>query len=77
MNGDEDILLADGFDEAIIGYGQRVGEPQIAVYDAKKCIKILMERDGMTEEDAIDFFGFNVSGAWLGKGTPIFIYFPD
>lgn len=32
-----------------------------------------MERDGMTHEDAMEFYEFNIVGAWMGNGTPIFM----
>ena len=37
------------------------------------CIDVLMKRDGMNEEDAIDYFYFNVVGAYVGEYTPVFI----
>jgi len=66
------VLKADGFDKAIIGVGYRCGQPDIIVYDAEKCVKILMDQ-GMTEEEAIDYFDYNVVGAWVGEETPIFV----
>ena len=70
--GDE-ILLADGFDEAFIGVAEVFGRPPIATYDRDKCLDILMGRDGMSEDDAIDFFNYNVTGAWVGETTPAFV----
>jgi len=67
-------LKADGFDDAIIGIGSRCAQKDIIAYDVRKCLTILMERDGMTEEEAQEFFDFNVVGAWVGDDTPIFIY---
>ena len=67
------ILKADGFDDAILGLGRRCGQPDLLVYDVDKCITILM-KDGMTDEEAIEYFEFNVVGAWMGEGTPIFLY---
>ena len=67
-----EALLADGFEDAFIGYIERFSSGPIALYDRGKCIKILMERDGMTWEGADEFFGFNVLGAWAGDGTPAF-----
>ena len=65
---DVDWLLADGFDDSIIGvYGEKV------VYSIKKCIDVLIERDGMDYEDAYEFFEFNVIGAYVGEKTPIWI----
>ena len=66
------MLKADGFDDAIIGIGSRCGKPDIIVYDGNKCIKILINQN-MTEEEARDYFDFNVVGAWVGEETPIFV----
>jgi hypothetical protein len=66
-------LSADGFDDAIIGIAQRHGSEPLLAYSIPKCIKVLVERDGMSEEDAQEFFDFNVLGAWVGDGTPIYI----
>ena len=35
----------DGFDEAFIGYSQRINEPEIAIYSYQKMIDTLIERD--------------------------------
>ena len=67
------MLLADGFDECLIGLGRRCGKPDIAVYDEEKCIDLLMKRDGMTHDEATEFFEFNVVGSWVVEETPIFL----
>lgn len=69
MLEDEAVLKADGFDEAVIGLDIRSG---VLVYSYKKCIEILVA-EGMTEEDAVEHFHFNVAGAWVGEKTPIFV----
>jgi len=69
-----DALWPDGFEDAYIGQAHRCGQPVLAAFSVKKCIQILMDRDGMTWEEASEFFEFNVSGAWVGAGTPIWIY---
>lgn len=70
----DDILLADGFEDAFLGvtFLTVVGET-VAVYSHTACIGILMERDGMTEEEAEEFFEFNVAGAFVGDQTPLFL----
>jgi hypothetical protein len=68
---DETILTADGFENALIGYVQ-VFSRIVALYDRAKCISILMERDGMTHEDAEEYFDYNVVGAYVGEKTPAF-----
>ena len=71
--GEDDVLLADGFDAAFIGVVHRCGEPAVAVYDYEKCVAVLVDRDGMDEEEAVEFFEFNVVGSWVGPGTPAFV----
>ena len=65
-------LLADGFEDALVGLGFQFNTP-IAVYDRVQCLDILMTRDGMTKDEAEEYFSFNVAGAWMGRGTPVFI----
>jgi len=69
----EEALTANGFDAAIIGIAERCGQPFLVVYDAEKCVQILAER-GMTYEEAHEFFSFNVSGAWMGENTPLWLW---
>lgn len=68
---DESVLLADGFENAFLGIGRQFGRP-ISVYDRGKCIQIL-EDQGMTSEEAEEYFCFNTEGAWVGEQTPIFL----
>jgi len=72
---DEELLFADGFDDAIIGVGNRCGQPPVIVYDRDKCIEILEAR-GMDLEQAEEYFAFNVAGAWIGDRTPMFVTRP-
>jgi len=67
-----EALLADGFEEAFLGVFRRFGMTPIALYDYDKCIEVLVSRDGMSEEEAEEFFEYNVIGAWMGDGTPGF-----
>tara|TARA_R110000744_G_scaffold241094_2_gene358444 strand:- start:1213 stop:1473 length:261 start_codon:yes stop_codon:yes gene_type:complete len=72
MEENDEYLMADGFDDAIIGTVERFGIDSIVLYDKFKCIDILMERHEMTEDEAIDFFYYNVLGSWIGEYTPAF-----
>ena len=31
-------------------------------------------KEGMTDEEAVEYFEYNVVGSWMGEGTPIFLY---
>ncbi len=70
-----EALLADGFDEALIGVAQQF-KNSVALYDTNKCIAILVDRDGMTEEEAIEYIDYNILGAYMGENAPIFCYIP-
>lgn len=65
-------LYATGFEDALIGVGYQFNT-QLAVYDWDRCIAILMERDHMDYDEADEFMNFNVTGAWVGKNTPVFV----
>jgi hypothetical protein len=67
------LLFADGFDLAIIGLGNQAGRPETVVYDYSKCVGILMTRDGMAYDEAVEYMEFNVVSAWVGDNTPTFI----
>ena len=67
---DEEILKADGFDDAVIGI--EPGSMRL-IYSVTRCIEILIE-EGMTQEDAIEHFDFNVAGSYVGEKTPIWCY---
>ena len=45
----------------------------VAVYDYDVCVQILMERDSMTIEDAVEWMEYNVVGSYVGDKTPVFI----
>lgn len=63
---DEEFLIANGFDDAIIGVDE---SSMRLIYSKKKCIEILTK--DMSEEDALEYFSYNVSGAYVGEKTPI------
>lgn len=71
---DPQILLADGFEEALIGYATQLNHT-VAVYDRSKCVTILMNRDGMTKAEAEEYFSTNVESAVMGDRTPSFLTF--
>lgn len=71
--GDENFFIADGFDDAVIGYANDF-TPFRLVYSVSKCIEILKDRDGMSDEEALEYFTYNTSGAWVGENTPIWCW---
>ena len=70
----EDALLADGFEKALIGVAERINLGPVAAYDVEKILEILMERDGLEYSEALEHFEYNIKGAWMGEFTPVYIY---
>lgn len=70
---DEDqTLYVDGFGAAFIGYVINCNG-KVACYDYDKCIEILRQRDKMSLEEAIEYFEYNVLGAYFGEYTPCYL----
>jgi hypothetical protein len=67
---DEEFLLADGLEEAFVGVDL---ETMRTMYNSLKIIDILIE-DSISYEDALDHFYCNITGAYVGEKTPIFLY---
>ena len=65
---DEELLLADGFDDAVIGVDESTMR---IIYSSGKCIEILMLQSEMLLDQAVEFFEFNVKGSYVGDKTPI------
>lgn len=69
----EALLLSKEYDEALIGWvKEEYDSPIIALYGADIVIEILQDVEGMTEEDAIEWYEYNIAGAYVGEGTPAF-----
>ena len=69
---DPNTLYADGFEDALIGLGWQHTK-LIAIYDYEKCVEILILREDMTHEEAIEWMEYNVVGSYVGEYTPIFM----
>lgn len=67
-----DALLLDGFDNAIVGIVRRINLCVVA-YDSDKCVECLVRDEEMSYDDAIEWFEYNVRGAFVGEHTPVFI----
>lgn len=67
---DEEILKADGFDDAVVGIDYQSNR---LIYSVKKMIRVLV-KDGMTHEEAMEYLDYNVLGAYVGEKTPIYCY---
>ena len=67
---DTEFLKADGLDAAVIGLEESSGR---LIYSVKEIIRILLD-EGMSEEDALDHYYYNIEGAYVGDLTPIYCF---
>ena len=70
--GDNDLLFADGYDDAIIGVclGHDAGR---VVYDVDKMIEVCMRDTGMEYEQTWEWLEYNTFGAYAGERTPLYL----
>lgn len=67
----ESTGVFDNLNPAIVGFSH----DNRVIYDYKKIVQVFMERDGMTEEEAIEFTEFNTMRTlpYMGK-QPVILY---
>lgn len=70
---DNEVILWNGFDDAIMGTVRVFTGPEVVLYSYKKILESLMS-EGMSDEEAQEYFDFNVIGGYLGEGTPAVFY---
>tara|TARA_R100001129_G_scaffold123358_3_gene85979 strand:- start:11732 stop:12007 length:276 start_codon:yes stop_codon:yes gene_type:complete len=72
------FITLDGLDEAIIGQSciwERTGHRENRViYSGQKIVEILMERDDMDYDEALEYIEYNIEGAYVGEQTPIVVW---
>ena len=67
------MMTADGFDEAVVGTITSYGRGESILYSTEKIIGIMMKRDGMSANEALEFFHYNILGSYNGEGMPAFL----
>ena len=65
-----EFLKADGLDGAVIGFDEK---SERLIYSVTKIMEILMS-EGMSDEDALDHYYYNIAGAYVGEKTPIYCF---
>ena len=82
---EEGILLADGWEECFVGFASQFGPSgrvTVAVYDYEKMVDQLIRETSADCADNCDcdhfgeaeeYLEFNVLGAYVGPGTPVYL----
>ena len=68
----EGAVVFDEYDDCIVGTVERFGMDPVVLYDRGKILEKLVSEDGMSDEEAVEHFEFNILGGWMGDGTPCF-----
>jgi len=74
-DNDINLIVLDGLDDAIVGVAHIHTLPLRVVYSYSQIIEILT-KDGMSEEEAQEYFDFNIAVLWVGADTPAILYTP-
>jgi hypothetical protein len=69
----DSVIIFDDLNDAFVGIGVgRDGTPK-SIYDLNKIYEILMERDGMSYEEAVEFSSFNIEGTLFSTTEVIYL----
>ena len=72
------LIKLDGLDKALIGRScvwDRTGHSEDRlIYSGEKIVAILVARDRMTSDEALEYIEFNIEGAYVGEQTPIIMW---
>lgn len=68
----EGAVILTGFDEAIIGIVEDFGNGTRILYCKSTILQILQQRDLMTEEEAEEYYDYNILGLYAGEQNPVF-----
>lgn len=63
-----------GFDDCVIGVASIWRDQsiyEVLVYSGDSMVELLLERDSMTDEEAIEFISFKIENAYIGVNTPV------
>lgn len=71
-DSEDQLVSLTGYEHCIIGTVEQFGRPDIICYD-KDLILAKHMADGMTLDDAEDYFLYNDCGGYLGDRTPCFL----
>jgi len=71
------MLKIAGHDDATAGQAciwTNQTREHVLVYSGEKIVEGLMQRDGMSMEEALEYIEFNIEGAYMGPDTPVVMW---
>lgn len=70
-------VVANGLEEAYVGYIRRANRPTVAVYDYVSCINVLMRDEDFTRRQAVKFMEEFILEHDAGESSPAFAFWKD
>jgi ribosomal 30S subunit maturation factor RimM len=67
------VVLLTGLEKAVVGITEEFGGVFRIMYSRSKILDILQSRDEMTEEEAYEFYTYNILGMHVCEQNPIFL----
>lgn len=71
-NDDMLFLTEKEYDKALIGWMYNSEYIPVALYSRNKLIQVMINEFNMTEEEALDYYGYNVENTYMGENTPMY-----
>tara|TARA_R110000822_G_scaffold275497_1_gene397637 strand:- start:235 stop:483 length:249 start_codon:yes stop_codon:yes gene_type:complete len=68
---DEEIITADGFDDAVIGIDNN---SMRLIYSVSMILEIIQENEGVDDLEAMDYFCHSIESSYVGERNPIYCY---
>ena len=69
----EGAIILDDMNDAIIGVVEEFGNGNRILYSKNKIIEILQNGDEMTEEEALEYYEYNILSLYAGEQNPLFL----
>jgi hypothetical protein len=69
----EKYTAISNMDEAVVGYALRDGK-MILIYDFTKMVKLVMQRNKLLLDEALQMVEEEMETAWIGEGTPAIMH---
>jgi len=66
-----DTFMIDGYEGALLGVVENF-HGYVCVYDKEKILRSL-RNDGLSHDEAEEYFDFNIRGAYMGELSPTYI----
>lgn len=69
----EGAIILTGLEDCIIGIVEEFGNGRRILYDKNKILQKLQETNPMTQQDAEEYYDYNILGLYAGEQNAVFL----